>query len=82
MQTGKRGGAKGKKSKPKRNAKQPAVVTAETIADDARKLLIPAPGDAADTADSIGDIDLTPVVGSAVRRFYDSGQLAVKSKVE
>lgn len=66
-----------KKGKSKKNMK--AVVTADTIADDARKLLVPVPED---NTDRIGDVDLTPVVGSAVRRFYDAGQLAVKSKVK
>ena len=85
---GKRGAAKAKKGKAKKNQKDKPVVTADTIADDARRLLVPVP-EAPDVPhvgpsegpDSTGDVDLTPVVGSAVRRFYDAGQLAVKSKV-
>jgi hypothetical protein len=64
-----------KKSKSKKG-KAPDPDPAVMIVEESRKALVPVP----ETADTQGDIDLTPVIGSAMRRFYDAEQLSVKSK--
>lgn len=65
--------AKVKKGKSKKMLKETPV---ELVVDAARQQIIPVGPD----PDLIGDIDLTPVVGSAVRRFFDAEQLSVKSR--
>jgi hypothetical protein len=74
---GKKGGAGAAKPKKPKSKKGKEVETVEVVVDEQRKLLIPV----AETADTVADIDLTPVVGSAMRRFYDGEQQTLKAKV-
>ena len=74
----KSGSAKSGKAKLKRGRskkmKRPDPV--ELVVDEQRKLQVPAQ----EGADLPEDIDLTPAIGSAMRRFYDAEQLSVKSR--
>lgn len=69
----KSGKAKLKRGKSKK-IKRPDPM--ELIVDEERKLQVPIE----DGPDLGEDIDLTPAIGSAMRRFYDAEQLSVKSR--
>jgi hypothetical protein len=73
--TGSKKVGKMKKSKSKKG-KAPDPDPAVMIVEESRQALVPVP----EAVDTQGDIDLTPVIGSAMRRFYDAEQLSVKSK--
>ena len=74
--SGKRKQLKKGKSKKGLAAAGSKTVPIDVVVDEMRRGMVPV----AEDADTAADIDLTPVIGGTMRRFYDAEQLSMKSK--